>query len=433
MRNSEGMDRPIRVVNVTSSLTGGGSGTATRRINECLNRNGISSSLFLARPEIKSRLDGEGISARLRSIESKVRYRISREVSSAFSRRDGLDRSLAMIDSFRINELNRLDIDIVILHWTQGGFLSIRDIGRIKKPIIWTLHDSWLFCGAEHHPKYDINSRYKQGYRRLESVKGRRVLVDIDRWCWNRKVKQMQNIRHVIAPSAWMESKAEEAHLLKGRNIYRIPHPIDEDCFFREDRLYARESLSLPLDKKVILFGGANPWKDKNKGWDLFQESLEQSGLDRERVIVVTFGAKNKGMDRVSGYQHICMPYIASESRLRALYCSGDLLVVPSRIESFGLIAAEAQMCGLPAVGFKGSGLSDVIEDGQSGILVQERDSSGLADCITRLLGDEELLRRMGDQAITSAQTKWRYDSVASRYREVFLKVLGNGCSRSLE
>lgn len=433
MRNGKGMDRPIRVINVTSSLTGGGSGTATRRINECLNRNGISSSLFLARPEIRSRLDRESISARLRCIESKVRYRLSREVGAAFSRRDGLDRSLAILDSFRINELNRLETDIVILHWTQGGFLSIRDIGRIKKPVIWTLHDSWLFCGAEHHPKYDINSRYKQGYRRLESGEERQVLVDIDRWCWNRKVTQLQNIKHVIAPSAWMQSKAEEAHLLKGKNIYRIPHPIDEDCFFKEDRRYARQSLSLPLDKQIILFGGANPWKDKNKGWELFQNSLELSGLDRERVVVVTFGAKNKSLGSVGGYQHICMPYISSASSLRALYCSGDLLVVPSKVESFGLIAAEAQMCGLPAVGFQGSGLADVIIDGKSGILLQGRDSSSLSYCMTRLLGDEELLRKMGDQAITSAQTKWRYDLIASKYREVFLAILGNGYSESLE
>lgn len=427
------MNKPIRVVNVTSSLTGGGSGTATRRINECLNRNGISSSLFLARPEVESRLENERISARLRCIESKVRYRLSRQVASAFSRSDGLDRSLAMMDSFRISELNRLDADIVILHWTQGGFLSIRDISRIKKPIIWTLHDSWLFCGAEHHPKYESCSRYKQGYRKLEGVEGRRVLIDIDRWCWNRKVRQLQNVKHIIAPSEWMQSKAEQAHLLKGRNIYRVPHPIDEDCFFKEDRRLARKRLSLPLDKQIILFGGANPWKDKNKGWELFQNSLELAGLDRERVIVVTFGAKNKGVGRVSGYKHICMTYISSTSCLRALYSSGDLLVVPSKVESFGLIAAEAQMCGLPAVGFQGSGLSDVIIDGESGILLQERNSSSLSYCITRLLGDEELLRKMGRRAIASAKTKWGYDAIASKYREIFLAILGKGYSDLLE
>lgn len=417
----------IRVVNVSSSLTGGGSGTATKRINECLNENGFSSSLFLARPEIGSRLNRESISAGLRTVESKFRYRLSTAVASAFSRRDGLVRSLALLDSFRVNELNKVDADIILLHWTQGGFLSIKDICRIQKPIVWVLHDSWLFCGAEHHPRYDSDCRYRDGYKELEGMKRRQVFVDIDRWCWMRKESRLQNIRHVVAPSVWMQSRAEEAHLMKGKSVYRVPHPIDEHSFFREDSVYARKSLNLPLNKQLVLFGGANPWKDKNKGWDLLQEALELSCLDKEKVAIVTFGAKNESCNTISGYQHIGMPYIESESRLRALYCSGDLLVVPSRVESFGLIAAEAQMCGLPAIGFQGSGLCDVIENGQSGVLLGERNSRRLADCMSRLLGDEERLRRMGSQAIVNGKTKWGYKVVATKYREVFMRILGNG------
>ena len=426
------MGRPIRVVNVTSSLTGGGSGTATRRINDCLNENGLSSSLFLARPEMESLVSREGVTTRLRRVESKVRYRLSTAVGSVFGQKDGLDRSLAFIDSFRVNELNRIDADIISLHWTQGGFLSVRDISRIQKPIVWTLHDSWLFCGAEHHPNYSVSSRYKEGYRRLERREEGKIWVDIDRWCWNRKMKQLQNINHVIAPSTWMQSRAEEAQLLKGKKVYRIPHPLDKDCFFREDSFYARQRLSLPLDKQIILFGGANPWNDKNKGWDLFRDSLMMSDLDRETVAIVTFGANNESCGSVSGYQHISLAYIESESELRALYSSGDLLVVPSKVESFGLIAAEAQMCGLPTVAFEGSGLSDVIEDGRSGRLLGERDARSLAACMSSLLREKEILQRMGHQAIASAQNKWNYEVIASKYKEVFLAILDDSSSESL-
>lgn len=427
------MGEPIKVVNVTSSLTGGGSGTATRRINDCLNANGVASSLWLARPEIKSLVNKERMSARLRTIESKVRYRVSSSVASAFSRKDGLDRSLAFMDSFRVDELNRLDTDIVSLHWTQGGFLSIRDIGRIKKPIVWTLHDSWLFCGAEHHPNYGHSSRYKQGYKELETMRKREVLVDIDRWCWNRKLKHLQNIGHVIAPSTWMHSRAQEAELLRGRNIHLIPHPIDRDIFHKEDKSYARYSHGLPHDKQLILFGGASPWNDKNKGWHLFRESLMLLDIDRERVAIVTFGAKNKSHGEIGGFQHISLPYIESELRLKELYSSADLLVVPSKVESFGLVAAEAQMCGLPAVGFQGSGLSDVIEDCISGILLTERGARSLADCISKLLSDNTVLEKMGREAVTSAQAKWGYEVIASKYREVFLKILSESKSELLK
>ena len=423
------MDRPIKVVNVTSCLTGGGSGSATRRINDCLNKNEIESSLFLARPEMKSLLCRGGVSARARTIESKVRYKLSAAIASCFSRRDGIARSLAVLPSFRVRELNQLDADIINIHWTQGGFLSIRDIGLIQKPIVWTLHDSWLFCGAEHHPDYIVSRRYKHGYNIKETEEQEQVLVDIDRWCWNRKRKYLQNIGHIVAPSEWMHAKATEANLLKGKAIYRIPHPIDKSSFFKEDKVESRKELNLPVGKQLILFGGANPWKDRNKGWDLFVDSLVSSSLDRARVAIVTFGAKSRSVYPIGGFEHISLPYIESESRLRALYSSADLLVVPSKVESFGLVAAEAQMCGLPAVGFQGSGLSDVIEDGKSGILLCRRTSSELASCISMLLESQEFLERLGAQSMISAQAKWSYEVIGAEYREVFSTMLGSSKS----
>ena len=48
--------------------------------------------------------------------------------------------------------INKSNFDIINLHWIQGEMLSIESIGKIKKPLIWTLHDSWAFSGSEHYP-----------------------------------------------------------------------------------------------------------------------------------------------------------------------------------------------------------------------------------------------------------------------------------------
>ena len=62
---------------------------------------------------------------------------------------------------------------------------SIKDIGRINKPVIWTLHDMWAFCGAEHT---SWDNRWQDGYtkkNRLNTEGG----FDLNRWTWNRKIK----------------------------------------------------------------------------------------------------------------------------------------------------------------------------------------------------------------------------------------------------
>ena len=56
--------------------------------------------------------------------------------------------------------------DLINLHWIQGEMISIEEIGRIKKPIVWTLHDAWPFCGTEHFPNGLNDKRYEYGYFR---------------------------------------------------------------------------------------------------------------------------------------------------------------------------------------------------------------------------------------------------------------------------
>ena len=49
------------------------------------------------------------------------------------------------------DRFNAAAIHLFHLHWVQAEMLSIADIGRIRKPIVWTLHDMWAFSGAEHY------------------------------------------------------------------------------------------------------------------------------------------------------------------------------------------------------------------------------------------------------------------------------------------
>ena len=60
--------------------------------------------------------------------------------------------------------LNKSKFDIINLHWVQSEMLSIESIGKIKKPLVWTLHDYWAFSGSEHYPNNLLDKRYEEGY-----------------------------------------------------------------------------------------------------------------------------------------------------------------------------------------------------------------------------------------------------------------------------
>ena len=80
-------------------------------------------------------------------------------------------------------------------------------------------------------------------------------------------------------------------------------------------------------------------------------------------------------------------------------YALADICVVPSRTETFGLVALEAQALGTPVVASAVGGLTEIIEDGSTGILVAEREPQAFAAAIAALLDDAPLRERMGDAA----------------------------------
>src|SRR5690606_34951394 len=86
--------------------------------------------------------------------------------------------------------------------------------------------------------------------------------------------------------------------------------------------------------------------------------------------------------------------------RLADLYRAADVLVLPSRSESFGLVAAEAQACGLPVVAARVGGLAHVVSDGESGFLVEGWSPQDHADAVYRVLTDHELAATLSKGAV---------------------------------
>lgn len=110
----------------------------------------------------------------------------------------------------------------------------------------------------------------------------------------------------------------------------------------------------------------------------------------------------------VSARQNIRVIPLMTEDDLIGEYSGHDILLFPSLYEGFGLVLLEAMACGLAVVATDTGGAPDLIQDGVNGVIVQRRDSQGLADRIQRLLEDHDLRQRLGENARkTASEYTW--------------------------
>ena len=105
--------------------------------------------------------------------------------------------------------------------------------------------------------------------------------------------------------------------------------------------------------------------------------------------------------------------------RLSALYRAADVCVVPSRSESFGLVALEAAACGTPVVAAAVGGLTSIVVDGETGFLVDSRDPGAFSAPIARLLADPAFAAARGAAAEQRSRA-YAWSMTAARLRRLF-------------
>jgi phosphatidylinositol alpha-1,6-mannosyltransferase len=103
-----------------------------------------------------------------------------------------------------------------------------------------------------------------------------------------------------------------------------------------------------------------------------------------------------------------------SEATLAELYRRCSAFVMPSKGEGFGLVYLEAMRAGKPVLAARDSAAEEIVEDGETGVLVDPEDREGLRAALAQLLGYPGEARRMGE----AGRERWRQEFGAERFRE---------------
>jgi N-acetyl-alpha-D-glucosaminyl L-malate synthase BshA len=116
--------------------------------------------------------------------------------------------------------------------------------------------------------------------------------------------------------------------------------------------------------------------------------------------------------------------FLGERDALPELLAPADVFVLSSSEESFGLSALEAMSCGTPVVATRVGGVSEVVDDGQSGLLAGADDLEGFAANVALLFADRERAARMGQAARRAAVERFSRDTVVARYESLYRRLL---------
>jgi D-inositol-3-phosphate glycosyltransferase len=280
----------------------------------------------------------------------------------------------------------------------------------------------WLSGEVGHRLKHDLGIPLVVSFHTLGRVKvGAGDVESADRISREQRIVQCADALVANAPP-----ERDQLATLYGADPSRIEiiNPgVDHTLFSPGSRAAARRATGLG-DGPVLLFvGRIQPLK----GVDVAIEALAR--LDRSDAVLVVIGGpsgadgethlrdvRRLAADLGVAGQVVWQPPKARHA-LSTWYRAADIVVVPSRSESFGLVALEAAACGVPVVATAVGGLRTVVVDGATGLLVHRRTAGAFAEAISGLLADPARAAALGAEAAVHAR-EFTWARAAARLRQ---------------
>ncbi|CAB4904331.1 MAG: glycosyltransferase [Actinobacteria bacterium] len=405
----------MKVLHVSTYDGNGGAGRAAFALHQAMAAAGIDSNMLVAQ---KSSSDP-------RVTELQGRHKFTWKAAQ-FADRKMWDlqksqnktwRSPARFGALSADVINASDADVVNLHWVTNGFLSIKEIGRISKPIVWSLYDMWTFSGTEHYGADSLDARWRSGYTPSNRVAGDSGF-DLDRATWNRKKKFWKQPMHLVPASSWLADRAAHSEIAHSWPITRIAHVIDTNIFSPMDRSLARARHSLPTGVPLVLFLSSAGIADHRKGWELLETAMTQVKSAFPLVELFVAGPATPDYTHLDGIPITWIGQVEGDEALQSLYAAANVVAVPSKEDNMPLTAMEAQSVGVSVAAFSIGGLPDIVLDGVTGSLAPAFDVSALAAGIVDSLGAAGVSQ--GLAARSHAIETWSPKVVVESYLEVY-------------
>jgi glycosyltransferase involved in cell wall biosynthesis len=347
---------------------------------------------------------------RFRSVAEQLLYR--------FLIKDKKKYSLFTVDLFG-KDISRMPLvkeaDVIHIHWINFGVLSVQDLNKIillGKPVVFTLHDMWLFTGGCHHADNCIRYQDQCGNCPQLKFSYRNDISTIRRSAKQKIVKDSSSVA-VVACSHWMEHMATSSTILQNRKVLTIPNAIDINLY---------KPVDIAKKKKSILFISSNVG-DERKGFKYFKECLQllAQSLDKNEWEITVLGKYKPEYFADISFKVNAVGNISDQQRIADYYAESTVFIMPSLMDNLPNTIMESMSCGTPAVAFNIGGIPDLIDHKQNGYLAQYGSSEDLVKGVLWTLENYESASRYAREKVVR---EYSYDVVAKKHLELYQELM---------
>ena len=246
-----------------------------------------------------------------------------------------------------------------------------------------------------------------------------RVIADADR---------------ILAPTPAEAGQLVGLYRADPDRVRLVPPGVDHTIFTPRPRAPAQARLHLTGLRLALFVGRLQPHKGPDVAIRTVAEAVARDPeTTRHLQLAIVGGPSGGDGDEVARLMELATNLDVADrvmlfppqhqTRLADFYAAADVVLVPSRSESFGLVALEAGACGTPVVASAVGGLPYVVEDARTGVLVDGHDPADHAEAVLGVLRDPRRQASLGDEAARRA-LRLTWDVTAREVRSVYDELL---------
>src|SRR5580692_6721625 len=328
-----------------------------------------------------------------------------------------------------LSALPKEELPDVVDAFTEGVLDRMSSPGRLALgddaggPFSSVHANYWLSGLSGHVIKHELNLPLVCTFHTLDRVKAESMPEEVEADMPHRRAEAEASIIECSdAVLASCSVEAEQIVSLYGADPARIrivPPGVDHAFFGPGHRPQARRALGLPLDGRLLLFvGRIQPLKCADAAIETLAE-LRDSGGEPYRLVVVGGPSGPHGEKSLQALYDVAdargvrdhVHFVAPQPHelLSSYYRAADVCIVPSRSESFGLVALEAAACGTPVVASAVGGLTTLVDHGHTGFLVDDPDPVAYAAAVRRVFDEPLAAERFSTASVLRARRyTWR-------------------------
>ncbi len=291
-----------------------------------------------------------------------------------------------------IHSLTKLkDMDVVHVQWPIPNGLGALFLKKIYGiPYINTVHGEEVYLSKRYHTVFAL------------------------KWFVNNSTKTVAN------SSATMDSCLENG--LEKEKLNIIPFGVDINFY---------KPLKIPKDENTFQILSVG-YLIERKGFEYLIRAVNEV-LNKHKDVRLTIVGSGPLEEKLKSLitelkleNNAKIMKNVSDDELLQLYNSSDLFVLPSIVDSqgntegLGVVLLEAMACELPVVGSDTGGIPDIIRHSETGLLVPEKDISGLSEAILNLIENEELRENIAINGYNQIREKFSWEKIAESYISIY-------------